>query len=606
MARKQLPNQVKSAVRARQAIVQATDFSDVDSEIAGLDTRLDAVEAWTTTDVPEGSNLYYTATRVNAAIDARVTESYVEALGIEVPWTDITGKPSTFTPSAHTHVMTDVTDITAAGRALLDDANAAAQRTTLGLGTAAVVNTGTSGASIPLLNGSNTWSATQTISGGDLYITRPASTDRQLIYTSGGTLRWSAATTSATESGSNTGSDFALARFNDAGTFVDIPFTINRASGVATFSTTPTVAGSAIWHTSNDSNLAKLTGTQTFTGSKLFTGGFEARGDNKLANAANGAHSWIPYSDGRVYLSGSEVVLRTDTYAPIATLGNGYMTMRHDVNAGVGPIIQLSNQGGGAGTGSSINFIGAGSQNIASRIYSSDDGNWAHNLILSTKTTGASGNALVERMRIRSDGVVEVYGTSPNIASSVPTHRGSFVINETGITSLAQRGGLEFKGSVFGSGYGSKIVGFDDSTLVFANRANSATWTENLRITSAGLVSAPNGYQSVPLDTNMNTHGKHSGFYRAAPSVTGAPTTDWQNVLRVKGESWAYPNEYLFELSHPFFNDEMYVRRITNGGFGTWRPVAHMMGSGAVSGKITWGTAAPGTLAVGEIYLRHS
>ena len=47
--------------------------------------------------------------------------------------------------------------ITAAGLALMDDADASAQRTTLGLGTAAVVNTGTSGATIPLLNGANTW-----------------------------------------------------------------------------------------------------------------------------------------------------------------------------------------------------------------------------------------------------------------------------------------------------------------------------------------------------------------------------------------------------------------------------------------------------------------
>lgn len=50
---------------------------------------------------------------------------------------------------------------TAAGRALIDDADASTQRTTLGLGTAATQNTGTSGASVPLLNGANTWSAAQ-------------------------------------------------------------------------------------------------------------------------------------------------------------------------------------------------------------------------------------------------------------------------------------------------------------------------------------------------------------------------------------------------------------------------------------------------------------
>lgn len=44
---------------------------------------------------------------------------------------------------------------TAAGLALLDDANASAQRTTLGLGTAATANTGTSAGNVVILNGSS-------------------------------------------------------------------------------------------------------------------------------------------------------------------------------------------------------------------------------------------------------------------------------------------------------------------------------------------------------------------------------------------------------------------------------------------------------------------
>jgi hypothetical protein len=55
-------------------------------------------------------------------------------------------------------------DITAAGTALLDDANAAAQRTTLGLGTAAVEAIGTSGANVPKLSTANTWTLQQIFS----------------------------------------------------------------------------------------------------------------------------------------------------------------------------------------------------------------------------------------------------------------------------------------------------------------------------------------------------------------------------------------------------------------------------------------------------------
>ena len=62
----------------------------------------------------------------------------------------------------------DVEEIacTAAGRALIDDADAAAQRTTLGLGTAAVKNTGVSGDAVPVLNGAAaTWGAGASFGG---------------------------------------------------------------------------------------------------------------------------------------------------------------------------------------------------------------------------------------------------------------------------------------------------------------------------------------------------------------------------------------------------------------------------------------------------------
>lgn len=56
------------------------------------------------------------------------------------------------TPTAHTQAASTISDSTAAGRALLTAADAAAQRTSLGLGTAATANTGTSAGNVVALD----------------------------------------------------------------------------------------------------------------------------------------------------------------------------------------------------------------------------------------------------------------------------------------------------------------------------------------------------------------------------------------------------------------------------------------------------------------------
>jgi hypothetical protein len=79
--------------------------------------------------------------------------------GAQIPWTDVTGKPtfatvattgaysdltgipSTFPPSAHTHPAADISDSTAAGRSLLTAADAAAQRSLLSVETTTQLNT---------------------------------------------------------------------------------------------------------------------------------------------------------------------------------------------------------------------------------------------------------------------------------------------------------------------------------------------------------------------------------------------------------------------------------------------------------------------------------
>jgi hypothetical protein len=78
-----------------------------------------------------------------------------------------------------------------------------------------------------------------------------------------------------------------------------------------------------------------------------------------------------------------------------------------------------------------------------------------------------------------------VAGTSP-AASSPATYPGTIQINETALSTLQATGGLEFRGAVFGSGYGSKITGSDTGDLLFGNRSNNVSWTETMRLDSSG------------------------------------------------------------------------------------------------------------------------
>jgi Chaperone of endosialidase len=84
----------------------------------------------------------------------------------------------------------------------------------------------------------------------------PGNTSNQLLGYTGANLRWAAYLgNGVTESGSNIGSDFAIGRFNDAGTFIDTPLTITRSTGFATFvggsDNTITVNAPTGWSTVN-------------------------------------------------------------------------------------------------------------------------------------------------------------------------------------------------------------------------------------------------------------------------------------------------------------------------------------------------------------------
>lgn len=117
---------------------------------------------------------------------------------------------------------------------------AANARTNLGLGTAATQNTGTSGHNLPFLDGTNTWSSTQTVTNTNptLLLNATASGQgRQIGGLTNGSNRWIIIPgNSVAESGSNVGSDFQINRYSDAGIYVDTPFSITRSTGIVTLS----------------------------------------------------------------------------------------------------------------------------------------------------------------------------------------------------------------------------------------------------------------------------------------------------------------------------------------------------------------------------------
>jgi hypothetical protein len=140
---------------------------------------------------------------------------------------------------------------------------AAGARTNLGLGTVATLNTGTSGATVPLLNGANTWSAAQNFSASpnasaDYVRGGAAGTNRGMQYFTASSLRWYQYVDNTSESGSNTGSNWVLARYTDAGGFVDAPLSIARNTGDATFADRLNATG-------NDALLYQNTSAQSFT-----------------------------------------------------------------------------------------------------------------------------------------------------------------------------------------------------------------------------------------------------------------------------------------------------------------------------------------------------
>ncbi|NKJ34099.1 hypothetical protein [Rhizobium sp. SG570] len=134
-----------------------------------------------------------------------------------------------------------LTSFTAFARTLVGAVDAPSARTVLQLGSAALLNTGTAGAVVGRLDTGNTWSANQTIATtfDAILALSPNIASSAVIRTlKGGNLRWQMLMgNNNTESGSNSGSNFSLDRFDDAGGYLGSAININRSTGLVTLGT---------------------------------------------------------------------------------------------------------------------------------------------------------------------------------------------------------------------------------------------------------------------------------------------------------------------------------------------------------------------------------
>jgi hypothetical protein len=166
--------------------------------------------------------------------------------------------------------------------------------------------------------------ASLTISGSQsqqLIFDGPSASTRATKWTTAGIERWRV-TMSNSETGSNVGSDYQLFRFSDAGAFLDTSLSIQRSTGIASFSQRPLFNGNLAWDAGNftPANYAQiaspaLTGTPTAPTGTPGDASTQIATDAFVANAVSG---YLPLTGGTLAgslkVSGAAGVARMTLY----------------------------------------------------------------------------------------------------------------------------------------------------------------------------------------------------------------------------------------------------------------------------------------------------
>jgi hypothetical protein len=243
---------------------------------------------------------------------------------------------------------------------------AANARTNLGLGTAATKDTGTSGNNVPLLNGANTWSTTQTFTasptigdgtgGKDVIIDGGAGNGRSVIYRSGGSNRFQVGLSATAESGSNAGSNFLIQSYTDAGAVLDTVLSVARSTGIATFKELALTNPLAVAQGGTGATAAGAARTN------LGLGGMATQGAGAVA-ITGGSITGVTFSSASVTITGGTIIgastIVVNHSAKIATkeVGNGSVNPDLQVHGATQAASSLSLNSWDSTAGNTAHFV---------------------------------------------------------------------------------------------------------------------------------------------------------------------------------------------------------------------------------------------------------